>query len=198
MHTINSYYYRAKLGRKGEAWVTSALHSIGLTAKHRDFDLPDSHSGTDVTTDYNGAIATIEVKNLAYNPKHRCSWKWVLLKVVARFDMLDGKVHILAISYRDMLSQRAQSLLEALGIHIVQYGQQATTYTDWITTTAKQLRTLTAQTIKSLLTNHKPQKITTQNYDYGYSLAVETSSLEPISIVVTPKASEIRIGSRAS
>src|SRR5208283_6040242 len=118
MSTINSYYYRAKLGRKGEAWLTIALHSIGLTAKHRDFDKPDSHSGTDVTVTYNGVIGTIEVKNLAYNPKHRQSYLWTLNKIVNRFDFLDNTVKILAISYRDQLSKSAQSLLEALSIHI--------------------------------------------------------------------------------
>ena len=44
-----SYYMREKLGRKLEAFTTSGLRIAGLTAHHRDFDKPDSHSGTDVT-----------------------------------------------------------------------------------------------------------------------------------------------------
>lgn len=186
----NDDYYCREMGKKGEAWVTSALHSIGLTAKHRDFDLSDSHSGTDVTAQYNGVIATIEVKNLAWNPKHKCSYHWTLTKIVDRFNMTDGLTHILAISYLDMLSQHAINLLTSLNIHITQIGFQVRTGLDWSTTIGKQLRTNIATTIKSLLTN-QPRIIdienTTQNTtDYPYTASLEVV-YEPLRGVTSNK-----------
>lgn len=168
-----SYYMREKLGRKLEAFTTAALNNIGLTAQHRDFDLPDSHSGTDVwVTEYN---AVIECKNLALDPKHRCGYKWALTKIVNRFTLNDGKTHILVISYIDQLSQRAQALLEALGIHIVQVGIQVAMHNTLATTIGRLHQTKLATTIKNLLTNILSHKITTLNYiEYPYTGSLET------------------------
>ena len=92
------------------------------------------------------------MKNLALNLAHRCGYKWALTKIVNRFDLLDDKVHILVISYRAMLTQSAQSLLEALDIHIVEVGHQVTK-SSLQTSMVRQLQTKLATTIKSYLPN---------------------------------------------
>jgi hypothetical protein len=171
---------REKLGRKLEAFTTYSLNEYGLYARHRDFNKPDSHSGTDVTVQYGTTKATVECKNLAMSKYHKCSYKWVLTKVVARFNMLDGCVHILVISYRDMLSKSAQSLLEALNIHIVELGVQINV--NQHTQQVMPLRQQIATTIKNLLSKVPTNKIeiTTQNYtNTPYSVELE-SVYEPL------------------
>jgi hypothetical protein len=195
----NSYYYRAKVGRKGEGWVTCASNEAGLTAKHRNWNRPDSHSGTDVTATYNGVKAYIEVKNLRWNPKHKCSVSWALLKIVNRFDYLKyGSVKVCAISYRDMLSKPAQQLLTQLGINIIEIGEQIRHSHDWLTTTGKQLKAKLGKAIKQLLTpanqQHQQQeqeqlnqvvnpyidKKTTQNSELLFYSLLEIDVLEPL------------------
>jgi hypothetical protein len=195
MPTVNSYYYRAKKGRKGEGWGTCASNEAGINAKHRNWNRPDSHSGTDVNLNYNGVIGAVEVKNLCWNPQHKCSVSWALTHIVNRFDYLKyGTIKILAISYIAMLSKPAQQLLRQLGINTVEIGQQILTPTDWRTQIGKQLKAKLGKAIKQLLTPANQQQPkeelkqvvypyqttkTTQNSTYEFSLALETSILEP-------------------
>ena len=165
---------REKLGRRLECYTTSALNNNGLKAHHRDFTKADSHSGTDVTTE----SAVIECKNLALNKYHKCGYKWTLNKIVNRFTLNDGLIHILVISYRSMLTESAQSLLEALNIHIVEVGIQVSMHNTLATIEGRLAQTQLAQSIKTLLNKSPDQtnkdRITTQNItEYPYAVSYE-------------------------
>ena len=203
----NTYYYRQTVAKKGEGWVTYACNKVGVEAKHRDWNRPDSHSGTDVTATYNGVTAYIEVKDLKRNLKHKCSALWALLKIVLRFDFLDSDpntIKVCAISFIDMLSRPAQQLLKTFGIHLVEIGTFINQFTQWNSTVAHQQRTSLGTAIKQLLTQHvKPTtktvnpyieqyieetekslntEKTTQNYDYGLDFLLGVSELEPLTV----------------
>lgn len=175
-YTGTDDHYCEVMGNAGETYSNAANLEAGLDSQHRDFNQPESHSGTDVTVKYGNSKAVIEVKNLALNLAHRCSANWVLNEVINRIDFLDGNLHILEISYRNMLSKPAQTLLAAYDIQVLEIGYQVQPHNQLLQTTyGRQQRTNLGQQIKSLLITYNNLKITTQTVDES----AYTGSLEP-------------------